>query len=416
MESTGGRDTRLRGPADQRTVRDHNLALVLQHVDASIVTSRAQLAAHTGLNKTTVSSLVNELMERRLLTEGGVQRNGEVGRPAVRVQLDGECWVALGMEVNVDSLGWAIVDLQGRVRDEGHQIHDNRTRTPKESLEALAAAVTSALERTSRAGLVPMGAAIGLPGLVDADRHDLLVAPNLGWTDVPASELLGDLLATTGLEVLVDNEANLAALAERWHGVGRELDDFVHISGEVGVGAGVIIKGALHRGSVGFGGELGHMTLEPDGAPCACGGRGCVETRVGLEAVLRAAGFDVSETLGGQADGVSPAQRLADAARAGDERVLAALADAGSALGTALASSINLLSPDGIVLGGYFGSLHEWLGPAIEVELLERVLSERHRPTRVLRSSLDHEATARGAAEVVIREALAGPSAIVAPG
>lgn len=303
MESNGRRVTRLRGPADQRTVRDHNLALVLQHVGASAVTSRAQLASETGLNKTTVSSLVNELMERRLLTEGGVQRNGDVGRPAVRVQLDGDCWVAVGMEVNVDSLGWAIVDLQGRVRDEGHQIFDNRTRSPEESLAALAEAVTAAIGRAGDGGLVPLGAAIGLPGLVDAERHDLLVAPNLGWEDVPATRLLEELLAPTGLAVLVDNEANLAALAERWHGVGRELDDFVHISGEVGVGAGVIIRGQLHRGSVGFGGELGHMTLEPDGEPCACGGRGCVETRVGLEAVLRAAGFDVAVTLSGQDGG-----------------------------------------------------------------------------------------------------------------
>ncbi len=415
METIGRPGPRLRGPADQRTVRDHNLALVLQHVGASAITSRAQLAGDTGLNKTTVSSLVNELMERRLLTEGGVQRNGDVGRPAVRVKLDGDCWVAVGMEVNVDSLGWAIVDLQGRVRDEGHQVQDNRTRSPEASLTILADAVRAAIDRASDDHLVPMGAAIGLPGLVDARRRDLLVAPNLGWEDVPASRLLGELLQPTGLDVVVDNEANLAALAERWHGVGRDLDDFVHISGEVGVGAGVIIRGALHRGSIGFGGELGHMTLEPDGEPCRCGGRGCVETRVGLEAVLRSAGFDVAATLSGQADGVRPAQLLARAATDGDPRVLAALQDAGSALGTALASAVNLLSPDGIVLGGYFAALHDWLAPAIEAELAARVLSERHRPTQVLRSGLDHEATSRGAAEVVIREALAMPSRITAP-
>ncbi|MBY5162013.1 ROK family protein [Salsipaludibacter albus] len=402
---------RLAGPADQHSVRNHNLALVLQHVAATTESSRARLAADTGLNKTTVSSLVTELLERRLLTEGGVRRSGEVGRPAVTVQLDGDVYVAIGMEINVDSMAFSVVDLRSRVRDEGWVVFDNRTRSAEEALEALAELVSTAVRRVAVEGLVPVGASIGLPGLVDAKRRSMLIAPNLGWHDVPVSDILRELLPD-GLDVTVDNEANLAALAERWHGAGRELTDFIHISGEVGVGAGVIINGTLHRGAVGFGGELGHMTLEPDGPACACGGRGCVETYIGLEPTLRLAGFDVTEAMGADDDAPAAADRLAEAARAGDEQVLTALTSVGAMLGTAMSSAVNLLSPQGIVLGGYFTALHEWLEPAIAEQLHARVLAERQQPTQILPSRLQREATARGAAEQVLREVLANPTRV----
>lgn len=398
-------------PADQHTIRDHNLAIVLHHVFREGQSSRARIAAETGLNKTTVSSLVAELIERRLLRDGELQHSGTVGRPAVAVELDGDVYVAIGMEVNVEYIAWAVVDLRSRMRDHEIIAVDNRTRDPREVLTDLAGRVIAILPDLDEHGLVPIAANLALPGLIDAARSSVLVAPNLGWEDVPAGAILQDLFAAHGLPVLVDNEANLAALAEHRIGAGQGLDSFIHVSGEVGVGAGVIVDGRLYRGALGFGGELGHLTLNPDGPLCSCGARGCLETYVGLPAMLRRAGLDPDEVLATAAtNGVAPADQLLAAAQSGDADILAALDETGHMLGIALASAVNLLSPQAIVLGGIFTNLHPWLAPGIEEELAQRVLAARLRAIRVIPSDLQLAAAVRGAAALALTQVLGNPA------
>lgn len=392
-------------PADQHTIRDHNLAVVLRNVAAEGASSRARIATDTGLNKTTVSSLVAELIDRRLLRDGDVQHSGAVGRPATTVEVDGDVLVAIGMEVNVEYVAWAVVDLRNRVREHHVTVVDNHDRDPQETLVHVANQVIEALPALQDRGFVPIAANLAAPGLVDATQAHVLVAPNLGWVDVPAGQILLDVFEPHGLPVLVDNEANLAALAERLVGAGRTIDSFIHVSGEVGVGAGLIVDGRLHRGALGFGGELGHMALDPDGPRCTCGATGCVETLVGLHATLRRAGMkpDVV-TARAKATGVSPADQLARAAS--DAAVADALAETGRLLGTALSMAVNLLSPEAIVLGGYFTALHPWLAPAISRELDRRVLSSRVRSIDVVPSELQLAAAVRGAAALTLNRVL----------
>ena len=398
-------------PADQHTIRDHNLAVVLHHVFRQGQSNRARIAAATGLNKTTVSSLVAELIDRRLLRDGELQHSGTVGRPAVAVELDGDVFVAIGMEVNVEHVAWAIVDLQSRMRDHHVTTVDNRRRDPAEVLTDLAGRVIATLPGLADQGLVPIAANLALPGLIDATQSRVLVAPNLGWEDVPAGTILREQFAEHGLPVLVDNEANLAALAERRVGAAQGIDSFIHVSGEVGVGAGVIVDGQLSRGALGFGGELGHMTLHPDGPPCTCGANGCLETYVGVAAILRRAGRDPDAVLARAAvTGVSPADQLVTAAEAGDETVLATLGETGRMLGIALSSAVNLLSPQAIVLGGAYTNLHPWLAPAIEEELAQRVLAARLREVRVIASELQLAAAVRGAAALALTQVLHNPA------
>lgn len=388
-------------PADQHSIRDHNLAVVLRQVAREGASSRARIATETGLNKTTVSSLVAELIDRRLLRDGDLQHSGSVGRPARTVELDGDVFVAIGMEVNVGYVAWAIVDLQNRVREHHVTVVDNHARDARDTLVHVATQVVDALPSMRDRGFVPIAANLAVPGLVDVDQANVLVAPNLGWENVPAKQILTDLFEPDGLEVLVDNEANLAALAERLVGVGATIDSFIHVSGEVGVGAGLIVDGRLHRGALGFGGELGHMTLDPSGPRCTCGATGCVETYVGLHATLRRAGMDPDDvTARARTTDVSPAAQLAAAAE--QEHVAAALDETGRLLGTALAMAVNLLSPEAIVLGGYFTPLHPWLAPAVSDELDRRVLSSRVRTIDVLPSELQLAAAVRGAAALTL--------------
>jgi len=388
-------------PANQRAVRRHNLGVVLRHVAERGPCSRAAIALQTGLNKTTVSSLVAELIEFGLVRETEAEQRGTVGRPALPLELSGHRVVGLGLEIGVDYLAARATDVGGAARHRALVQGDNRGRPVDEVLDELWQLAQETLAALAAAGLMTAGAVVALPGLVDS-AGALLVAPNLGWTDVPVSGRLAERLGGSSFPVRADNEANLGALAELWEGAGRELGDFLYVSGELGVGAGIVVGGELFRGAHGFSGELGHVTVDPEGELCACGSRGCVETRVALGALLRAAGIE--EPAG--------VEDLAQRARAGDGRTLDALAAAGRWLGVGVAGAVNLLNPQGVVVGGYFATLAPWLIPGIEQELDARVLASHWDGTRVLTSVLGAEAAVRGAAALALRRVFADPGVV----
>jgi predicted NBD/HSP70 family sugar kinase len=401
--------------ANQRAVRRHNLGVVLRHVSEHGPRSRATIALETGLNKTTVSSLVTELIGLDLLVERGLEQRGTVGRPGQVVELSDGGVVALGLEINVDYLAVRALDLTGAERHRSLDVRDNRRLPVGTVLDRLAGHATAALEAVQSEGLRPVGATVALPGLVDAATGALLVAPNLGWTGVPVVEELHERLAGPAFPLAADNEANLAAMAELWEGTARGLSDVLYVSGEIGVGAGIIVRGELFRGAQGFGGEFGHMTVDPAGRPCACGSRGCLETLVGLEALLEAAGLDPAGATTTTGSG-EPVAALAGRARAGDEKALAALREGGSWLGLAIASAANLLNFQAVVLGGFFAQLATWLASPITRELEVHVLASDWAVPRLLPSTLGPEAAVRGAAAVSLRRVLADPVTAAASG
>ncbi len=389
--------------ADQTTVRRANLGVVLSHVAAHGPCSRARVAAETGLTRGTVSSLVAELLELGLVRESGrVEAVPRIGRPAQPLEL-ADTAVAVGLEVNVDYLAVAVEDLTGRVRWERRVFAENRGSAPGPVLDRLARMARQAIAEAERSGLLVVGLAVAVPGLVELPSGTLLRAPNLGWTRV---RVVDELRARVpGLPVRVENEANLAALAEHWQGAARDVGDFIHVFGEVGVGAGIFVGGELYRGAHGFGGEFGHVTVERGGLPCACGSRGCLETLVGQEAIARRAGVELR--AGGRTSGLTA--ELLRRAEARDERVLAALREAGGTLGVALASAVNLFDLDAVVLGGCFGTLSRWLAPHVEEALRTRVLSAEWSACALRPSAIGELAAARGAAALTLRGVLGAP-------
>jgi predicted NBD/HSP70 family sugar kinase len=403
-------ETAPSGLANQRAVRRHNLGVVLRHLSEHGPRSRATIALETGLNKTTVSSLVTELIGLDLVVERGLEQRGTVGRPGQVVELSGEGVVALGLEINVDYLAVRALDLTGAERHRSLDARDNRRVPVGKVLDRLAGLATAALDQVQADGLRPVGATVALPGLVDAASGALLVAPNLGWTDVPVVDELRERLSVPAFPLAADNEANLAALAELWEGTARGFSDVLYVSGEIGVGGGIIIGGELFRGVQGFGGEFGHMTLDPGGRPCACGSRGCLETVAGLEALLEMAGMDASGAMTTTGSG-EPVATLAARARAGDEKALTALREGGRWLGIAIASAANLLNFQAVVLGGFFGQLSTWLAAPIARELEVHVLASEWAVPKLLPSTLGPEAAVRGAAALSLRRVLADPVA-----
>lgn len=376
----------------QSSLRAHNLALVLRQVAATgRPVSRADVAAATGLTRATVSTLVDELVRGELIAEiGPAPRSRGAGRPATGLMLSGTGPAALGLEVNVDYLAACVLDLTGTVRHRITEWVDQRDRGAPAIVAALAQLAASAGVAAAEQGLEIVGVAAAVPGLVQDGTVRL--APNLGWRDVDLAALLGSAL---GRPVRVENEANLAALGEA-----AGAESFLYVSGEVGIGAGIILGGELFRGSHGWAGELGHVAVRPDGPPCHCGSRGCLEQYAGQEAILAAAG---ASALGTIADVVSRAT-------AGEQRMLDALVQAGTALGVAVAGVVNLLDLGTVVLGGGYALLAPWLAGPVEREVGARVLTAGWSPVAVRASRLGTEATVVGAAGSVVRGVLDDPA------
>lgn len=397
-------------PARPPSVRRHNLSLVLRYLRDRGPMSRAQVAAATGLTKATVSSLVSELLNCGLVAEPGVRARGEFGRPGSVLAVNAAGCAGLGLELNVDYLAVCVIDLTGQTRFHRVDVVDNRA-APEKALGRLAHMAQTALDAAGAQGLLVRGMGVALPGVVDVDRGMLLHAPNLGWRDLPVRQLLGAQVNLQPERVDVENEANLAALAELWFGRGAEWGDYLHVSGEIGVGAGIVSGGRMVRGSHGFAGEAGHISIDMNGPACPCGARGCLERYCGQEAILRAAGLDPTPaTRTGQPDG-SMADLLT-ALDAGRARALRAVHRAGEALGRGLAGAVNLLDVDTVVLGGIYSSLAPWLAEPFTDSLRRNTLTTRWAPTRVEVSELGADAAVRGAAELTIQRLLTDPTSL----
>jgi len=374
-------------PIRQRSLRTHNLGLVLRHVAASArPVSRADVAAATGLTKATVSTLVDELLAGSLLTEVDPAPRTKAGRPAIGLRLAAQGPAGLGLEVNVDYLAACVVDLTGQVRHRDLRTGDYRGSDPAAVLHEVAEIARTAIEVAEGVGLTVAGTTLAVPGLVAGGIVRL--APNLDWHNVDVRALLGKRLPHQRLEV--ENEANLAALGELHALPDDDRASFLYISGEIGVGSGIVLDGELFRGARGFGGELGHVTIRPDGPHCRCGSRGCLEAYANQDALLRNAGEP-------------SVARLVAVARAGAHAALMVLEEAGSAIGVAAADVVNLLDVETVVLGGIYAPLAPWLSEPVAREISERALATAWAPVTVRASVLGDTATVVGAAGSVIR-------------
>ena len=384
-------------PAQHAGMRASNLALVLGEVARTSPVSRAQVAARTGLTKSSVSGLVSDLISAGLIQESAPAAT-ERGRPATALNLAPGGVAGLGLEVNVDYLAAVVTDLTGVPRYHHVVRRDNRGREVDEVVADLIDLARTAARSAATQGLPLSGACVAVPGLTV--EGSVVRTPNLGWARVDLADAVGE---GTGLEVDVENEANLAALGEMWFGGhehdGAPLRDFVHVSGEIGIGGGIVIGGEVFRGAHAGAGELGHVVVAPDGPRCGCGGHGCLERMAGQQEILARAQ-------------VATMTDLTRACEAGDQAALDAVADAGRHLGVALASVITLLDPSAIVLGGAFATLAPWLSAATAASISHHTGAVE--PPRLLVSGLGSDAAVRGAAGTVVRRVIADPAAHLA--
>ncbi|MEQ4721373.1 ROK family transcriptional regulator [Nonomuraea sp. B19D2] len=374
-------------PVRQENLRTLNLELVFRHiVSAARPISRTELATATGLTRPTITRIAEELLAGQLITETGLSHNGRAGRPRVGLTLSEKGPAGLGLDIRADGLAACVVDLTGTVR---HMAFDPAAYTGQDASDVvahLARMARVAIDGIVAEDLTVVTATLAVPGPVQAGI--VQSAPELGWRNVDAQALLRGAIQPLDIPITVDNEANLAALGELYAS-DNTLDSFVYVSGGLGIGAGMVLDGHLMRGARGWSGELGHVSVYPDGDACPCGSRGCLEAYASLQTIL---GDEPAPA------GTTPDAAVTGRAEAGHPATIAALDTAGTALGIALADMLNILDIDTVLLGGSFSLLASWLTANARAEIDRRVLTAAWAPITVRPALLGPDAAVIGAA------------------
>jgi predicted NBD/HSP70 family sugar kinase len=383
------------------TVRRANLSSIVRALHDRGPLSRSDLVVWTGLTRSAIRSLIGQLVVAGLAAEERAAPQGTPGRPSPLVRLNPDAAVVLALDIGIDSLAVAIVGLGGTVfeldrvdRPRGHSSVDDIAA----DLVELATAARS--RRPDDDPLLGIGVAIA--GVVRRSDGVVSMAPNLGWKDVPLCDRLAEALGAS-VPIAVANDADLGVLAEHRLGVAVGSDDVLFVSGEVGVGGGFIVDGRPLTGVDGYGGEIGHMPVRPDGATCSCGSFGCWETEIGEPAVLARAGHPVE-------GGRSEVEKVLAEAAAGSAPVLAAFAETGRWLGIGLAGIVNIFNPRLIVLGGLLGRIYPYVIRTLNEVLDRRALPASRALVRVVPASLGVDAPLLGAAEMAFEPLLADPA------
>lgn len=370
------------------SLRSINMALVLSYVlNEKYPPSRALVASGIGLTRATATKLCDELVGGGVLEESPPPPAQGPGRPA-KVLAGSTRLIGIGLDIGVQSTRAVAINLRGEEVARQVREMDLRGSVPNdvfESLVDLLARLLSDIPRKSRIA----GFAIAVPGLVNEKDGTLLDAPNLGWHDIPICQSMHRLMKNADLPVdlpypSIGNEADLAAtsIAFEAPGAASELSNFVYISGGIGVGAAISSEKEILKGEHGWAGEIGHLTVDPNGIPCRCGSQGCLERYVGAEALETA---------------LKPENR-------------AELEVSGKALGVALAAVINLLDVSTIVLGGSITELLDQCGEIVEETLSKHAMATRREPVSITASESAEDASARGAAYFSFKRVLDDPA------
>lgn len=387
MVNTGKTTPGLRS----EVVRRANLSTILRSLHLNGSLSRSDLVREVGLTRSAVGALVTELGALGLVDEVRSSSDGNRGRPSPLVQPRSDDNVVLAIEILVDSIAVSAVGLSGLLLRSSRQDRSSARFDVEQTVSDVCRLVRRISSSLPSACTVH-GVGIAVPGLVRQADQRVVVVPNLGWSDVPIGEAILEQLESD-LPFVVDNEANLAALAESRRGTASGLADVLYVAAEVGVGGGIISERRLLRGASGFAGEIGHFPVNLAGQRCNCGAIGCFETEVGEVAMLRRAGWPIDSGRHGVLEVLAAAEE-------GNSVVLGAMAEHGKWLGIGLAGLINILNPASVVLGGVLGQAHPYLVESMNVELDSRVLAAVNGRIVVAASSLGQDAPLLGAAEL----------------
>jgi predicted NBD/HSP70 family sugar kinase len=371
-------------------LREANRGAVVDLVRRSGGMTQAEISRTTGLSPASVSNIVRALRQEDVAHVSSVHRNG---RRAWMITLNPVSGLVAGVDFGNRHVRIAVADLAHNVLAERYQALAYAHRAG-DGITLAAATIAALVRKAGRKRSELLAVAVGVPGPVMAGTGRLgspAILP--GWAGV---DLRTELEKHLRVRTVVDNDANLGALAEGQHGAGRGFSDFAYLKVSTGIGAGLVLNGCLYRGAAGTAGEIGHTTIEEHGPVCRCGNRGCLEVLAGAPALLEllrgSHGADLS---------VNDLLRLSEAGDVGCRRVIA---DAGRHIGVAVANLSNLLSLQRIVVGGELASAGDVLLSSLRESMTRRAISIADQGTEVVLGQLAERTAVLGAVALAVQE------------
>lgn len=377
-------------------IRAINRSIILNMVKTLGPVARAEVARQTGLSPATVTAITADLIAEELIFEKQTGDSNGGRRPILLAINPGGRYVA-GIKLMEDHAVGALTDLEATII--ARQIVQLPVSEPDAVLGALAAMVDALLAQAGVPRRKLLGVGLGLAGIVDSERGILRQSPFLGWHDLPVRDLLQ---AKVNAPVYIDNDVNTLTLAEKWFGVGQDVEDFLTVTVGRGIGMGIVVNRQFYRGSRGGAGEFGHTVIDPQGPLCDCGKHGCLEAFVSDPGILRAANAALGRP-------VASVDELLALAEAGDGQAQAVFAGVGEILGRAVANLVNIFDPQRIIISGEGARYGKWLFDPMCSAVDLHTMPGLRQDTLISIEPWGDDAWARGAASLVLRELFESP-------
>ena len=388
-------------------VRAQHRALLLRLIWHEKLISRADLARRTGLSRSSISAIVSDLLETGLIQEAG-SGDSRGGRRPILLRFEDEAFSIVGVDMGATHVAVAVTDLRAQVKVWRSRAHDVRN-DPEGAFAVVKELIDDALAEANVQTQSLVGIGIAIPSPVEPDNPDHLspvFVPR--WRGQSPAKRLE---AAYGVPVVMENDANLGALAEQWWGAGRDGRDLVFIKVATGVGAGLIIHGDIYRGTTGTAGEIGHIPVDPAAGRCVCGLDGCLNLLIGTKHLIERARTFAKD----HPDSTLPRRnltvsRIVESAFEGDALARTVIEEAGRHLAIGVAALLNLLNPATVVFGGSLTRAGELLLRPLRESLGELAPLASVTQSRFALSTLGIESISRGAATLVLQAALDDPA------
>jgi predicted NBD/HSP70 family sugar kinase len=406
------KSSRATNNAGQEKPDQRDLA-ILHLIHSGSNYSRLDLARKTGLSPALITSIVRDLIARRLVVEAPAV-SSQVGRKPIPLQIRSDLGYLIGLDIGSFFSRVVLTDMTGHIV---HQeqietgIPDGRVRVLERVFECVHRAMTTSA--VNREGILGMG--IAHSGVIDTEKGLVLSLPRPGqmaqWKNVPLRSIFQEKFH---LPCLLEDSVRTMATAERQFGLGREMDDFLFIEVGMGIGAAIFFEGKLYRGGGGKAGEFGHITVDENGPLCSCGNNGCLESVASCAAIIQSGrlalerGVDsrIRDLARGDLSRIS-IEVIAQAAAENDSLAFRVLQDASSYIARGLADLVNLLNPRLIIFGGaLFRAAPQLLADPLRRIIRQRSLEKSSNDVQLRISPLGGEAGALGASRMIAVQAL----------
>lgn len=387
-------------------LRQQNLTGIMHYLYENAPVSRVDLSRLTKLNKTTVSSLIEELLENDFVHEVGIEKTKGAGRNSVLLDLNPNLGYIVSGEIGGNFIHVICTDFSAEI------VWQRKEPLEKSSWEAarehLTGILREAIDFAQKRGNL-LGLALGVHGLFEKETGTLLLAPNSGWKNIPLLSILREDFQT---DIFIDNEANLAAVGEQFFGAAKGFNEVLYVSLGRGLGGGIVLNGQIYNGASGIAGEFGHMISNPDGLLCNCGNYGCWETEVNQAALIRHLKKIKGTKISSKDDSNFSIGSIVKAAEQGDSQTIEALNRIGRQLGTGLASLLNAFNPQLIVFGGELSAAAEFILPSARAEMERRSLKWALKASEMTVARFGSNAAIMGGVGIVFQSVLSSLSGL----